>query len=344
MTASTATARRPSSAGMWANPRPSPVSRVGSAMRMEPGQGASLVRGRRGDARTGDLLAIFFFFFFSDSAAAAAVPRTRVVVYWCPMAVRDDSRRSTSPEIDGVAVAGLEPECQPLTFATSFIELYQETFVSMVRLGVALTGSQALAEDLVHDAFVRVHARWAKVESPNAYLRAAVVNACRSASRRARRERKYRESRPASSVRLPRGGRAVRRAGAAAVPATRRAGVAVLRGPATGGDRGSPGLSGRDRRLARPSGPRAAEKGDRAMNDAELGGSIERSVAGHVAEITTRPDTQQLLARLERRHARQRRWLIVVTALGPRGRRSRRLSRRRFRWAQPGGHLGRRGE
>jgi RNA polymerase sigma-70 factor (sigma-E family) len=113
------------------------------------------------------------------------------------MAVRDDPRPSTSPEVDD---AGLEPECEPLTFATSFIELYEETFVSMVRLAVALTGSQALAEDLVHDAFVRVHARWAKVESPNAYLRAAVVNACRSASRRARRERKYRESQPAAAI------------------------------------------------------------------------------------------------------------------------------------------------
>ena len=92
------------------------------------------------------------------------------------MAVRDQSGQSRRLE--------------PLeTFAPSFIELYRETYAPMVRLAVLLTGSEVLAEDLVHDAFVRVHARWARVESPTSYLRAAVVNACRSARRRARLER-----------------------------------------------------------------------------------------------------------------------------------------------------------
>jgi len=61
----------------------------------------------------------------------------------------------------------------------------------VVRLAVALTGSDATAEDLVHDAFVRVHAHWRRVENPNAYLRAAVVNACRSAARRAARRPEF---------------------------------------------------------------------------------------------------------------------------------------------------------
>ena len=75
------------------------------------------------------------------------------------------------------------------SFTPSFVELYREAFAPMVRLAVLLTGSDTLAEDLVHDAFVRVHARWSRVESPTSYLRAAVVNACRSARRRARLER-----------------------------------------------------------------------------------------------------------------------------------------------------------
>jgi RNA polymerase sigma-70 factor (sigma-E family) len=70
----------------------------------------------------------------------------------------------------------------------SFVELYTESFAPMVRLAVALTGSDIWAEDLVHDAFVRVHARWPHVTEPRAYLRRAVVNACRSAGRRRRRE------------------------------------------------------------------------------------------------------------------------------------------------------------
>jgi DNA-directed RNA polymerase specialized sigma24 family protein len=79
------------------------------------------------------------------------------------------------------------PDVDALT--PSFVELYEECFASMVRLAVALTGSDVLAEDLVQDAFVRVHARWDRIERPRPYLRVAVVNACRSAGRRAARER-----------------------------------------------------------------------------------------------------------------------------------------------------------
>jgi RNA polymerase sigma-70 factor (sigma-E family) len=73
-------------------------------------------------------------------------------------------------------------------FDRTFVELYQDQFGAMVRLAIALTGRDAGAEDLVQDAFVRVHAHWARVDAPNAYLRRAVVNACRSSARRAVRE------------------------------------------------------------------------------------------------------------------------------------------------------------
>jgi RNA polymerase sigma-70 factor (sigma-E family) len=79
-------------------------------------------------------------------------------------------------------------------FARSFVELYEDQFTAMVRLAVALTGSDAGAEDLVQDAFVRVHAHWERVETPTAYLRRTVVNACRSAARRAARERAARST------------------------------------------------------------------------------------------------------------------------------------------------------
>jgi RNA polymerase sigma factor (sigma-70 family) len=71
----------------------------------------------------------------------------------------------------------------------SFLDLYHECFTPMVKLAVVLTGSEASAEDLVHDSFIRVHAHWERIEYPKAYLRRTVVNACRSAGRRARRER-----------------------------------------------------------------------------------------------------------------------------------------------------------
>lgn len=54
----------------------------------------------------------------------------------------------------------------------------------MVRLATLLVDDQARAEELVQDAFVRVHRRWDRIDNPGAYLRTAVVNACRSHHRR----------------------------------------------------------------------------------------------------------------------------------------------------------------
>ena len=82
-----------------------------------------------------------------------------------------------------------EAETHEGGLSASFVDLYEECFGSMVRLAVALTGSEAQAEDLVQDAFVRVHAHWDRIAMPTAYLRRAVINACRSAGRRSTRER-----------------------------------------------------------------------------------------------------------------------------------------------------------
>jgi RNA polymerase sigma factor (sigma-70 family) len=74
-------------------------------------------------------------------------------------------------------------------FEPSFVELYREIHLPMVRLACALTSSESLSQDLVHDVFIRAHAHWDRIEHPRAYIRTAVVNACRSAQRRAKRER-----------------------------------------------------------------------------------------------------------------------------------------------------------
>ena len=68
--------------------------------------------------------------------------------------------------------------------ADDFEALYRERWDPMVRLAYLLTGSQAIAEELVQDAFVSVHRSWARATNPSAYLRVAVVNACRSWGRR----------------------------------------------------------------------------------------------------------------------------------------------------------------
>jgi RNA polymerase sigma factor (sigma-70 family) len=68
-------------------------------------------------------------------------------------------------------------------------ELYALQYLAMVRLGYLLTGSTAVAEDLVQDSFVQLQRNWAGVREPTAYLRRSVVNACNTHHRRVGRER-----------------------------------------------------------------------------------------------------------------------------------------------------------
>jgi RNA polymerase sigma-70 factor (sigma-E family) len=71
----------------------------------------------------------------------------------------------------------------------AFGRLYEARFAEMVRLAFLMTGSIETAQDLVQDSFVALHRKWANVRVPEAYLRTAVVNACRSHHRRRARER-----------------------------------------------------------------------------------------------------------------------------------------------------------
>lgn len=73
----------------------------------------------------------------------------------------------------------------------SLEDLYRLRYDPMVRLAVLLLGTEATAEEVVQDCFIRVGRRWEKVDHPVAYLRVAVVNACRSQRRRAGLERAH---------------------------------------------------------------------------------------------------------------------------------------------------------
>lgn len=72
----------------------------------------------------------------------------------------------------------------PPVWDDPLIQLYRERYEPMVRLAYLMTGDRAAAEELVQDAFVNVHRSWARATNPPAYLRTAVVNACRSWGRR----------------------------------------------------------------------------------------------------------------------------------------------------------------
>lgn len=79
----------------------------------------------------------------------------------------------------------------PVTFS----ELYERDFLPLVRLATLMTGRVEAARDIVQDAFVKLHVRWATVRNPPAYVRTAVVNGCRSYHRREGRRRRDVEER-----------------------------------------------------------------------------------------------------------------------------------------------------
>lgn len=63
-------------------------------------------------------------------------------------------------------------------------DLYEREHGPMVRLACLILGSRALAEEVVHDAFVSVLERRAIIADPGAYLRRVVVNNCHGVTRR----------------------------------------------------------------------------------------------------------------------------------------------------------------
>ena len=69
-------------------------------------------------------------------------------------------------------------------------ELYRRQRDPMLRLARLLTGSPAVAEELVQDAFIKFARSHGKKDEPAAYLRVIVVNLCRSQQRRTALERR----------------------------------------------------------------------------------------------------------------------------------------------------------
>lgn len=74
----------------------------------------------------------------------------------------------------------------------TFEDVYRREALAMVQLAFLLVGSPQRAEEIVQDAFAALFQRWDHVDRPGAYLRASVVNRCRSAHRRRALERRNR--------------------------------------------------------------------------------------------------------------------------------------------------------
>jgi len=73
-------------------------------------------------------------------------------------------------------------------------DLFRDHHIELVRLALLMVGDLATAEDVVQDAFERLHSGWdglRKQSSGLAYVRSCVLNGCRSVHRRAAVARKH---------------------------------------------------------------------------------------------------------------------------------------------------------
>jgi RNA polymerase sigma factor (sigma-70 family) len=69
-------------------------------------------------------------------------------------------------------------ETPPGAGAEEFTLVYRAERNRLRRVAYLMTGQSAVAEELVQDAFVRLHQRWAAVDIPAAYLRRTLVHLC----------------------------------------------------------------------------------------------------------------------------------------------------------------------
>jgi RNA polymerase sigma-70 factor (sigma-E family) len=78
--------------------------------------------------------------------------------------------------------------------AAAVTDLFRKHHLELVRLALVMTGDLATAEDVVQDAFERLHRGWRGLRQPSsglAYVRSSVLNGCRSVHRRAAVARKH---------------------------------------------------------------------------------------------------------------------------------------------------------
>lgn len=92
------------------------------------------------------------------------------------------------PLIDAPPDPSTPPEAREQVTA-----LYEAHALGLVKLAKIMLGEQAAAEDIVHDAFLGLYRKWPALRDQRlalSYLRASVLNGCRTAHRsRTRRDR-----------------------------------------------------------------------------------------------------------------------------------------------------------
>jgi RNA polymerase sigma factor (sigma-70 family) len=72
----------------------------------------------------------------------------------------------------------------------AFGDFYRLELDAQVRRAVLLLGSNDIANDVVHDAFIAVYRRWDTLDDPGPYLHMTVLNGCRGIHRQRSRQRR----------------------------------------------------------------------------------------------------------------------------------------------------------
>jgi RNA polymerase sigma-70 factor (sigma-E family) len=96
--------------------------------------------------------------------------------------------------IEAMSEPGASEDRPAVSADTALVELYRAHYRSLVRLAALLLDDRETSEEVVQDAYVRVHGSWWRLRDPDkalAYLRQAVVNGARSRMRRQQVARKH---------------------------------------------------------------------------------------------------------------------------------------------------------
>lgn len=86
---------------------------------------------------------------------------------------------------------------EPVTSTEDFETFYRRAWRDAARWATALTGNQAIGEEIAQDAFVKLSSRFPQLANADGYLRVTVVNLARSSMRSSGR-RALREQRVAA--------------------------------------------------------------------------------------------------------------------------------------------------
>lgn len=105
------------------------------------------------------------------------------------LAVEPDQPRWV--EVDAPLIEHVEVDAPLIEHVEAVEAVYRRLYPTLVRLAFLLVDTQELAEEAVQDAFAKAYLKWNRIESPDAYLRTCVVNACRKVQRRRRVVRRH---------------------------------------------------------------------------------------------------------------------------------------------------------